>query len=135
MWKILNKKKKYDDVSYLEGFPIYFILGLWAFICLFPIYWVFITSFKEAYVVNDGPFYIPFVDFQPSLHAWEFVLMQESVNTLRPFYNTIIISIISALITVFIGSMAGYALVRISYRPKIASIFLFFFFYSHFLFI
>ena len=111
MWKILNKKKKYDDVSYLEGFPIYFILALWAFICLFPIYWVFITSFKEAYVVNDGPFYIPFVDFQPSLHAWEFVLMQESVNTLRPFYNTIIISIISALITVFIGSMAGYALV------------------------
>ncbi len=125
MWKILNKKKKYDDVSYLEGFPIYFILALWAFICLFPIYWVFITSFKEAYVVNDGPFYIPFVDFQPSLHAWEFVLMQESVNTLRPFYNTIIISIISALITVFIGSMAGYALVRISYRPKIASIFFF----------
>ena len=52
MWKILNKKKKYDDVSYLDGFPIYFILGLWAFICLFPIYWVFITSFKEAYVVN-----------------------------------------------------------------------------------
>ena len=125
MLKILNKKKKYDDVSYLEGFPIYFILGLWAFICLFPVYWVFITSFKEAYVVNDGPFYIPFVDFQPSLHAWEFVLMQESVNTLRPFYNTIIISIISALITVFIGSMAGYALVRISYHPKIASIFFF----------
>ena len=62
MWKILNKKKKYDDVSYLEGFPIYFILAFWAFICLFPIYWVFITSFKEAYVVNDGPFYIPFVD-------------------------------------------------------------------------
>ena len=58
MWEILNKKKKYDDVSYLEGFPIYFILALWAFICLFPIYWVFITSFKEAYVVNDGPFYI-----------------------------------------------------------------------------
>ena len=27
MWKILNKKKKYDDVSYLEGFPIYFILA------------------------------------------------------------------------------------------------------------
>ena len=58
--------------------------------------------------------------------------MQESVNTLRPFYNTIIISIISALR--YSLGMAGYALVRISYRPKIASIF-FFFFYSHFLFI
>ena len=48
--------------------------------------------------------------------------MQESMNTLRPFFNTVIISLISALITLLIGSMAGYALVRIHYRPKIISI-------------
>ena len=48
--------------------------------------------------------------------------MQESMNTLRHFFNTVIISLISALITLLIGSMAGYALVRIHYRPKIISI-------------
>ena len=29
-----------------------------------------ITSFKDAAAVNQGPFYIPFVDFQPTLNAW-----------------------------------------------------------------
>ena len=113
---------KQDDISILESIPLYTILGIWAFICIFPIYWVFITSFKEAYVVNQGPFYIPFIDFKPSLHAWEFVFLQESLNTLKPFFNTVFIAFISAIISLFIGSMAGYALVRIHYRPKIASI-------------
>ena len=121
-WNYLNKKRNIDDISVLESIPLYTILCIWAFICLFPIYWVFITSFKEAYVVNQGPFYIPFIDFQPSLHAWEFVFLQESLNTLKPFFNTVFIAFISATFSLFIGSMAGYALVRIHYRPKIASI-------------
>ena len=29
-----------------------------------------ITSFKDAAAVNQGPFYIPFVDFEPTLNAW-----------------------------------------------------------------
>jgi multiple sugar transport system permease protein len=37
---------------------------------LFPIYWVIITSFKDAAAVNQGPFYVPFVDFQPTIDAW-----------------------------------------------------------------
>ena len=122
IWNYLNRKRNIDDISVLESIPLYTILGIWAFICLFPIYWVFITSFKEAYVVNQGPFYIPFIDFKPSLHAWEFVFLQESLNTLKPFFNTVFIAFISAIISLFIGSMAGYALVRIHYRPKIASI-------------
>ena len=122
IWNYLNKKRNIDDISVLESIPLYTILSIWAFICLFPIYWVFITSFKEAYVVNQGPFYIPFIDFQPSLHAWEFVFLQESLNTLKPFFNTVYIAFISAIVSLFIGSMAGYALVRIHYRPKIASI-------------
>jgi len=125
IWNYLNKKRNLDDISVLESIPLYTILGIWAFICLFPIYWVLITSFKEAYVVNQGPFYIPFIDFQPSLHAWEFVFLQESLNTLKPFYNTVFIAFISAIVSLFIGSMAGYALVRIHYRPKIASIIFF----------
>ena len=44
--------------------------GVWSFFVLFPIYWVVITSFKDMTAVNQGPFYIPFVDFQPTLEAW-----------------------------------------------------------------
>ena len=46
------------------------LLALWSLFVLFPIYWVIITSFKDATSVNLGPFYIPFVDFQPNLDAW-----------------------------------------------------------------
>jgi multiple sugar transport system permease protein len=46
------------------------LLVVWTLFVLFPIYWVIITSFKDAAAVNQGPFYIPFVDFQPNLDAW-----------------------------------------------------------------
>ncbi len=48
----------------------YVLLVFWSFFVLFPIYWVIITSFKDATAVNQGPFYIPFVDFSPTLEAW-----------------------------------------------------------------
>jgi multiple sugar transport system permease protein len=48
----------------------YFLLAVWSIFVLFPLYWVVITSFKDAAAVNQGPFYIPFVDFAPNLDAW-----------------------------------------------------------------
>jgi multiple sugar transport system permease protein len=46
------------------------LLFLWSVFVLFPLYWVVITSFKDAAAVNQGPYYVPFVDFQPNLDAW-----------------------------------------------------------------
>ena len=48
----------------------YLALAFWSVFVLFPIYWVVVTSFKDAAAVNQGPYYIPFVDFQPNLNAW-----------------------------------------------------------------
>ncbi len=48
----------------------YTLLAVWSLFVLFPLYWVVITSFKDAAAVNQGPFYIPFVDFVPNLNAW-----------------------------------------------------------------
>jgi len=50
------------------GFSRIFVYGaliLWAFICLFPIYWTLTTSFKVAIDVTQGHL-IPWVDFQPA---------------------------------------------------------------------
>jgi multiple sugar transport system permease protein len=46
------------------------LLFVWSLFVLFPIYWVLITSFKDAAAVNQGPFYLPFVDFKPTTAAW-----------------------------------------------------------------
>jgi multiple sugar transport system permease protein len=48
----------------------YVVLIFWSAFVLFPIYWVLITSFKSPQAVNEGPYYIPFLDFQPTLDAW-----------------------------------------------------------------
>ena len=39
-----------------------------------------------------GPFYLPFVDFEPSLHAWNFMLLQN--NTLGPYFNSIVVALL-----------------------------------------
>ncbi len=48
----------------------YTLLIGWTIVVMFPIYWVLITSFKDQAAVNQGPFYLPFIDFQPTLDAW-----------------------------------------------------------------
>ena len=48
----------------------YAILFFWSLFVIFPLYWVIITAFKNGQIVNEGPYYIPFVDFQPTLDGW-----------------------------------------------------------------
>jgi multiple sugar transport system permease protein len=48
---------------------VYLMLGLWSFVCLFPIYWTVTTSFKKAKDVMLGHM-IPWVDFQPDWIGW-----------------------------------------------------------------
>jgi multiple sugar transport system permease protein len=103
----------------------YLVLIFWSFVCLFPLYWLFITSFKLPIQVDAGPKYLPFVDFQPSLHAWQYMLVTIGNDTWRPYVNTVIVATTSAVLALVIGSTAAYALVRFRYRPKIGVIALF----------
>ena len=89
----------------------------WAVVVLFPIYWLFVTSFKTPYQVDKGPFYIPFVDFQPTLDAWHYILFDLGNDTIRPYINTVIVGLSSSVIALILGSLAAYALVRFTYRP------------------
>jgi multiple sugar transport system permease protein len=98
------------------------VLLIWAFVVLFPIYWLFVTSFKTPYQVDKGPFYIPFVDFQPTLDAWRYILVELGNDTLRPYTNTVIVGLSSSVIALILGSFAAYALVRFTYRPRVGII-------------
>ena len=57
-------------MSPVANVTAYAILLFWSAFVLFPIYWVVITAFKDAQTVNEGPYFIPFVDFEPTLAAW-----------------------------------------------------------------
>ncbi len=104
---------------------VYALLIIWSAFVLFPIYWIFITSFKTAIDVNRGPVYLPWIDFTPSLHAWKELFIFDWKDTLQAYYNSIVISLSATLLCVAIGSMAAYALARVEYKPKFGSIMLF----------
>lgn len=66
----LFEPPKVGALSPAANLVAYALLIFWSLFVLFPIYWVLVTSFKLPQQVDQGPYFIPFVDFQPSLHAW-----------------------------------------------------------------
>jgi multiple sugar transport system permease protein len=121
--KSLFKSKSVLDPTPIGAFFSYLLLGIWTVVVLGPLYWLVVTSFKLPFQVAEGPFYIPFVDFQPSLHAWDYILVGDLSNdTLRTFGNTLIVAPLSAFLALAFGSCAAYALVRLKYEPRIGTI-------------
>ncbi len=119
------RRRSAVDLPPLGKLGAYVLLILWAFVVLFPLYWVAVTSLKLPVDVDRGPFYIPFVDFQPTLDAWKYILVELGNDTLRPYLNTIIVGFSSALLALVLGATSAYALVRFTYRPRVGIIGLF----------
>ena len=103
---------------------IYTLLVLWAFICLFPIYWTATTSFKIAPNVMQGAM-IPWVDYMPDWKGWRAIgLSPDTIGTdstvrnefLKRFGNSVIVSLASSVLAVGLGSLAAYGLSRFSYK-------------------
>lgn len=91
---------------------------MWAVFVIFPLYWVITTSLKTSGSVYQGPKWIPFVDYQPSLATWKRFLGSEFWDTLAdPLFNSLVVSSVSTVFAVLFGTMAAYALTR--YRFKL----------------
>ena len=119
------RARKLGAMSPATAFAVYALLGLWTIIVLFPLYWVLVTSLKEPVDVSTGPYYLPFIDFQPSLHAWRYIFVDLGNDTFRPYLNSVIVAFASTALAMLVGSMAAYALARFYYRPKVGHILLF----------
>jgi multiple sugar transport system permease protein len=91
---------------------IYVALCFWAVVCLFPIYWLGITSLKRLEDIDKPPTYLPFVDFQPSLAAWRFILADPYENLISGFVNSLIIGLGTTLITLLVSLTALYGFTR-----------------------
>jgi multiple sugar transport system permease protein len=113
------------DLPPLGKLAAYLILGCWALVVLFPLYWLAITSFKTPLQVNAGPVYLPFVDFQPTVDAWRYIFVDLRSDTVRPYVNTVVVALGSSTLALLFGSAAAYALIRFPYRPRVGVIVLF----------
>lgn len=91
----------------------YAVLLLYTVIALFPLYWLVTTSFKPPLEVFSTQ---PLGTFVPSFENYKVVLF----NDMFPKYlwNSVIISLITVLITLPVGSLAGYAFARFKIKNK-----------------
>jgi multiple sugar transport system permease protein len=100
----------------------YIPLIIWTIIILFPLYWVISTSFKLPIDVYEGANFLPWVDFQPSLDAWDQVLTGKQasfggrIEIMRPLINSVIAATTSSILATLVGAMAAYGLARFRYR-------------------
>lgn len=103
---------------------IYGALALWAFICLFPIFWTLTTSFKTAPDVMKGNI-LPWWDFRPAWLGWrslglspETIFEESTVREefLKRFLNSLVTSVSASVLAVILGSLAAYGLSRFAYR-------------------
>src|SRR3974390_708858 len=99
---------------------IYGALILWAFICLFPIYWTVTTSFKSAVDVTQGHL-LPWLDFQPDWKGWRSLGLSPGTvfgcSTARTefvsrFFNSVMTSVGASVLALVLGSLAAYGLSR-----------------------
>jgi len=106
------------------GRRAFFRLGLavslvWLVFNLFPLWWVVVTAFKPPLAVSQGATYIPFVDFEPTLKAFRDALSGVRGDFGGPIASSVIVSIAATALSVFLGAMAAYALVRFEFRIRL----------------
>lgn len=121
----LFESKTLGKMAPAAAIIIYGLLGFWTVAVIFPIYWLAVTSIKVRLDVTNGPFYLPFIDFTPSGHAWHYIFYDLGNDTLRPYYNSTIIAICSTILVMMIGTGASYALARLSFKPRVLSVLMF----------
>jgi multiple sugar transport system permease protein len=120
---MLFRRRSINALSPARMALSYLALGAWAVVVLLPLYWLVVTSLKLPIQVAQGPFYIPFIDFKPSLDAWYYILAGDlSRDTLRTYTNTLVVAPSSAILALLFGTAAAYGLVRFEYRPRVGAI-------------
>jgi multiple sugar transport system permease protein len=100
------------DLRRLKSTAVYALLLAWAFVCLFPIYWVAITSVKSIADIDQPPGFLPFYDFMPSLEAWRFILFAHNEKLVSRLTNSAVIGAAATILTVVVSGMAIYGLTR-----------------------
>ena len=98
---------------------VFFYIPLSAFVfsLLFPFYWMAVTTVRpdsELYRPWMAPNYAPFWTAHPTLEHVKGLLEETLFSTWM--WNTMFIAIVSTLISLFCGLLAGYALSRLKFR-------------------
>lgn len=94
---------------------IHVFLVIWAIIVLFPFYWMILTSFKSYGSYNAE--YIPkLYTLSPTIENYISAFTQ--VDLSKYFSNTLIFTILTTGIMLFVTILAAYAFARLQFKGK-----------------
>lgn len=107
--------KKNNLKKLLSKIFTYLFLIIWALIVLFPFYWMILTSLKSYGSYNAE--YIPkFFTLSPTLE--NYITAFTSVNLGKYFLNTLIFTVFTTLIMMFVTIFAAFAFSRLQFKGK-----------------
>ncbi len=94
---------------------VYALLVFWAFMVLFPFYWMILSSVKSYSAYNSE--HIPkFFTAEPTLQNYFDAF--EAVSLGRYFLNTFLFTVITTSVMIFVIVLAAFAFSRLDFRGK-----------------
>ena len=99
----------------LKKICIHVFLAFWALVVLFPFYWMVLTSFKSYGSYNSE--YIPKL-FVSSPTLENYISAFSEVNLAGYFGNTVLFTVITTGIMLFVTILAAYAFARLKFKGK-----------------
>jgi len=118
---MLKKKRTYNNSAvinnlwfFTERTVIYGLIAIFLFITLFPLLWVFSTSFKpNEEAINFPPKFLP---EKITFNNYVFVLTDP--NLVRSLINSFVVSVGSTALSVVVSALGGYAFARFEFKGK-----------------
>ena len=104
----MRENTKYKVYRGLIGAGRWVLFGIVAFLILFPVYWIFISSITPSGELFKTP--IDYLPDHPTLESYAFLI--ENVGLLEKIGNTILIVGVTLIVGTILCSMAAYGFAR-----------------------
>ena len=104
-----RQRRKFNWSLFLH----YLVLIILAFIIIFPIYVMIVTSFKrQVDILSSKPLWI----FVPTIDNYRYIIEEQNFG--RILWNSIVVGIGSTIVTLVAGGMAAFALARMRFAGR-----------------
>jgi multiple sugar transport system permease protein len=118
---MLKKKRTYNNSAvinnvwfFTERTVVYGLIAIFLFITLFPLLWVFSTSFKpNEEAINFPPKFLP-----EKITFSNYVFVLTDPNLVRSLINSFVVSVGSTALSVVVSALGGYAFARFEFKGK-----------------
>lgn len=105
--------------SIWKAFALFFVLAIISFFYIVPLTWVVASAIRPASSLYEYANPLTWRTFVPSEVTMDnFIHIFANLNFGRAIFNSLFVSISTIIITVFVASMAGFALAKFEFKGK-----------------